>query len=53
MEKNQLLFLKNDIESGEANAESFEKAIAQEGLTCEIIILLADFYKNDIEGWKK
>ena len=52
-QENKLLTLYKKINSSTATAETFEEAIKEEGLTCEMIILLSDYYKKDVPQWKQ
>lgn len=43
--------LKQKIKNGSAVAEDFEKAIILEGLTMELIVLLASYYKEELSNY--
>ena len=47
----QLLKLYRKITEGTAVAETFERAILEQGLTCEMIKIMSTYYKDDIGRW--
>lgn len=52
MEENKhLLNLYREIETGTATAKTFEEAIKEQYLTCEVIKLIVNYYKDDVKGW--
>ena len=43
--------LKLECYEGKATAETFEKAIKKEGLTMKMILIIASYYKEDLENY--
>ena len=51
-EEYSLMNLKICIYEETATAETFENHIKNYGLDCGIIVLISDYYKNDMEDWR-
>lgn len=49
MKNEKLLELYQKTQDGTATAETFEKAIKEQCLTCEVIKLIVNYYKDDVK----